>query len=101
MHDLRFSSALHPRPAPTWLAVETTLLHFAIVTWHVDPAALRAPLHPRYGPDCVDIEGVGTRALVSAVTFLDHDFRFVKCPWPRQVFGQTNYRAYVTDTETG
>ena len=101
MDDLRFSTAQHPRPKPTGLAVETTLLHFAIVTWHVDPDALRAQLDARYEPDCVDIDGVGPRALVSAVTFLDHEFRFVLCPWPKSAFGQTNYRAYVTDTKTG
>jgi uncharacterized protein YqjF (DUF2071 family) len=39
--------------------------------------------------------------LVSAVTFLDRDFRFVACPWITRSFGQTNYRAYVEDTETG
>jgi uncharacterized protein YqjF (DUF2071 family) len=39
--------------------------------------------------------------LVSAVTFLDRDFRFVACPWFTSSFGQTNYRSYVTDTATG
>ena len=29
------------------------------------------------------------------------DFRLVACPWIRRSFGQTNYRAYVHDTETG
>ena len=41
------------------------------------------------------------RALVSVVTFLDRDFRFIACPWITRSFGQTNYRAYVQDTETG
>jgi hypothetical protein len=35
------------------------------------------------------------------VSFLDRDFRFVAAPWVRLSFGQTNYRAYVQDTETG
>ena len=83
------------------MAVETTLLHFAIVTFSVDPERLRSHLHPRFEPDCiVDADG-GSRALVSAVTFLDRDFRFVAVPWVRGHFGQTNYRAYVRDRQTG
>jgi hypothetical protein len=39
--------------------------------------------------------------LVSVVTFLDHDFKFVACPYLKRSFGQTNYRAYVQDTENG
>jgi uncharacterized protein YqjF (DUF2071 family) len=40
-------------------------------------------------------------ALISVVTFFDRDFRFAGLPWVRASFGQTNYRAYVTDRETG
>jgi hypothetical protein len=100
LEDLCFAPSLLERPAPRGLAAETTLLHFAIVTWLVDPAALRRHLHPRFEPDCIRMAD-GQRALVSAVTFLDKDFRFVALPWIRSSFGQTNYRAYVTDTVTG
>ncbi len=89
------------RPKPGGLAVETTLEHFSILSFHVDPAALGRHLHPRYEPDVVHLEDYGPRALLSVVTFLDRDFRLVRCPWPRFHFGQTNYRAYVTDRETG
>lgn len=83
------------------MAVETTLLHFAIVTFTIDPERLQPHLHARFEPDCiVDADGV-SRALVSAVTFLDRDFRFVAMPWVRGRFGQTNYRAYVRDRQTG
>jgi transposase InsO family protein len=41
------------------------------------------------------------KALVSVVPFLDQDFHFVRCPWPKSRFGQTNYRAYVIDGKTG
>ncbi len=99
--DLRFTPGLLTRPAPRGMAVETTLLHFAIVTFTVDPEQLRSHLHPRFEPDrIIDADGV-SRALVSAVTFLDRDFRFVALPWLRGRFGQTNYRAYVTDRQTG
>jgi hypothetical protein len=101
IESLRFTPGLLTRPAPRGLAVETTLQHFAIVTYWVDPAALRKHLHPRFEPVALTADGKGPRAIVSVVTFLDRDFRFVACPWPTWSFGQTNYRAYVHDTETG
>jgi hypothetical protein len=101
IESLRFTPSLLARPVPGVLAVETTLQHFAIVTYWVDPHALRSHLHPRFEPVCLTVDGTSFRSLVSVVTFLDRDFRFVACPWPTWSFGQTNYRAYVIDTETG
>ena len=101
IESLRFTPNLLTRPVPSGLAVETTLQHFAIVTYWVDSSALRTHLHPRFEPVCLSIDGQPSRSLVSVVTFLDRDFRFVACPWPTWSFGQTNYRAYVLDTETG
>ena len=101
LENLQFTPTLLTRPAPSGLAAETTLEHFAIVTYWVDPACLRKHLHPRFEPDCVISDGAAPRALVSVVTFVDRDFRFVACPRPSARFGQTNYRAYVTDTATG
>jgi uncharacterized protein YqjF (DUF2071 family) len=99
--DLRFTPSLLRRPIPHGLAVETTLHHMVSVTYAVDPEKLRRHLHRRFEPDCISLDGRGPTALVSVVTFLDRDFRFVACPWPTSTFGQTNYRAYVTDSETG
>src|SRR5258708_5872228 len=101
IEDLRFTTQLLSKPLPRGMAVETTLQHFAIVTYWVDPDQLRKHLHPRFEPDCVQVNGGPSRALVSVVTFLDKDFRFVACPWFKGSFGQTNYRAYVNDTHTG
>lgn len=101
IEDLRFTKGLLSRPVPRGLAAETTLQHFAIVTYWVDPSNLRKHLHPRFEPACLGGNGVPRRALVSVVTFLDRDFRFIACPWITRSFGQTNYRAYVQDTETG
>jgi Uncharacterized conserved protein (COG2071) len=101
IESLRFSPDLLTKPAPRALTVETTLQHFAIVTYWVEPAALRKHLHPRFEPVRLPVDGKASRSLVSVVTFLDRDFRFVACPWPKWSFGQTNYRAYVDDTETG
>src|SRR4051812_36351436 len=102
LENLRFTPDLLEKPTPTGLAVETTLQHFAIVTYWVDPSTLRKHLHPRFESVSLTPDGTTTpRALISVVTFLDKDFRFVACPWFTRTFGQTNYRAYVTDTETG
>jgi uncharacterized protein YqjF (DUF2071 family) len=101
VEDLRFTPSLLAKPVPRGLAVETTLRHFAIVSYWVDPSVLRKHLHPRFEPVCLAAGGHPRRALVSVVTFLDRDFRFVACPWPKRSFGQTNYRAYVQDTQTG
>lgn len=101
LDHLRFTPAALSKPPPRGLVAETTLLHFVIVTYLVDPSVLRTHLHPRFEPDCIGAEGAASRALVSVVTFLDRDFRFVVCPWLTSSFGQTNYRSYVTDTVTG
>ena len=71
------------------------------MTVAVDPAALRPYVHPRFDLECVRDASGETRALVSVVPFEDQDFAFVRLPWARWSFGQTNYRAYVIDGETG
>ena len=72
-----------------------------MATWAVDPDKL-APHYDRerFELDLVDLPA-GKRALVSAVTFLDADFRFVCAPFAPMVFGQTNYRFYVRSRATG
>ena len=99
--DVRSKPSMLAKPPPTGLAAETTLHHFAIVTYLVEPDTLSRHLHGRFQPDCITTQAGARQAVVSVVTFLDRDFRFVACPWPRYTFGQTNYRAYVLDTETG
>ncbi len=65
-----------------------------------NPEHLKANyIHPRFVPQTIEING-SERALISVVPFLDVDFRFTAFPWPQFSFGQTNYRAYVIDTET-
>jgi hypothetical protein len=101
IEDLRFTPHLMAKPVPQGLAVETTLQHFVIVTYWVHPSDLRKHVHPRFEPVCLAAGGRSRQALVSVVTFLDRDFRFVAFPYFKGSFGQTNYRAYVEDTETG
>jgi uncharacterized protein YqjF (DUF2071 family) len=98
---LRYTQALLTKPTPLGLAAETSLQHFAIVTYWVDLLELRKHLHPRFEPVCLAANDRSSRALVSVVTFLDRDFRFAIFPWFKRSFGQTNYRAYVRDTQTG
>ena len=99
--DLQFTPGLLTKPFPRGLAVETTLQHFAIVTYWVDESSLRQLIHSRFEPVCLAVNGRSPRALVSVVTFLDRDFRFAAFPYVKRSFGQTNYRAYVQDTQTG
>lgn len=101
IEHLRFTPKLLSKPPHGGWTVETTLLHFAIVTYWVNPSDLRRHLHPRFEPVRLAVHGESDRALISVVTFLDQDFRFVAFPWLKGTFGQTNYRAYVLDTQTG
>lgn len=94
-------SSLPLRTPTSGIDVVTTLAHFAIVTYAVEPAALRKHVHERFELDCITRSDGTRQALISVVPFLDLDFRLAAVPWPKWRFGQTNYRAYVTDSETG
>jgi hypothetical protein len=97
---LTFTSEMLRRPAVRGLDAVTMLKHFAIITYAVEPEVVRPFLHPRFVPDCVVLAS-GTKALLSVVPFEDQDFRLAARPSPRWRFGQTNYRIYVRDTESG
>ncbi len=101
MSEQAFTADMLTKKRPSGIDAETTLAHFAIVTYCVDPGLLRPHLHERFEPDCISLEDGAQKALISVVPFYDQDFRFSRCPWPALSFGQTNYRAYVTDRETG
>lgn len=97
---LAFTGDLLCRQPPRGIDVDTTLAHFAIITCLVDPELVRPQIHPRFHLDLIEHEG-REWALLSVVPFVDQDFRFVNVPWLKWRFGQTNYRVYVTDSETG
>ncbi len=65
------------------------------MTYDIDPDALSALLPPWIEPDVVALADGRRRALVSAVSFRDVDFRFRLAPFVRLGMLQTNYRAYV------
>jgi hypothetical protein len=87
-----------PRAKPR--DVITTLRHFAIVTYAIPPERLAGLVDDRFALDTVEIDG-RTRALISVVPFEDEDFRWAASDGPRWRFGQTNYRIYVRDRQTG
>lgn len=96
----RFAEVLSNRPKPAGLDIVTKLCHFSIISYAVDPAALRRFIPERFSIDTVEIDGV-ERALLSVVPFEDVDFTSAVLPFPKFRFGQTNYRAYITDQRTG
>jgi hypothetical protein len=98
---LRFRDLVSARPALRWRDALATLRHFAIVSYAVDPSRVRPHVHPRFEIDAFVESSQGPRALVSMVPFEDQDFHVIGLPWLKFRFGQTNYRTYVIDRETG
>ena len=101
MRPRQFTPKMLTRKRPSPQDAITTLAHFAIITYMVEPAALRQHIPERFALDCIPAADGSEQALISVVPFVDVDFRFVGLPWPQWRFGQTNYRAYVTDRESG
>ncbi|MCW5732905.1 MAG: DUF2071 domain-containing protein [Enhydrobacter sp.] len=97
---LRFAEYERPRPRPSGIDVVSTLRHFAICTYAMDPARLRPWVDERF--ELLTIQAGGQpRALLSIVPFCELDFRLAAYPSPQFRFNQTNYRVYVTDRQTG
>ena len=84
-----------------WHDIRAPLLHFVMVSYAVKPERLAAhvPLD-RFDLELIETRD-GPRALVSAVAFVDSGFHFAFAPFAQFDFGQTNYRLYVRDRETG
>lgn len=82
-----------PRHRP-WHSA-TALDRFAIVTWAVEPERLAAILPAGFSPERFELDDGTQASLVSAVSFLDRDFRFRGAPFVRLSCGQVNHRAYV------
>ena len=101
MYPRLFTPEMLTETPPAGWDVRTRLAHFAIITYWVEPDSLRPHIPDRFALDCVPGPDGLPRALISVVPFIDEDFHFVRFPWLKWRFGQTNYRAYVTDTKTG
>lgn len=97
---LKFNDYLHPRPTPKGLDVLCKLQHFALITYAVDPIRFKHLIPPRFQLDTIEYQGK-TVALMSVVPFIDIDFTSAVYPFPKFTMGQTNYRVYVIDQNTG
>lgn len=97
---LRFDDCLSERPAPTGVDVLCKLQHFAIITYAVDPGRFKGLIPERFQLDTVWLGGE-QKALMSVVPFIDVDFTSAVFPFPKFTMGQTNYRIYIIDSQTG
>jgi uncharacterized protein YqjF (DUF2071 family) len=87
---LLMSESPSDRPALRWTNAQTVLECFGMFTYAVEPARLARCL-----PDGIVVDERAGTGLVSAVPFLDRDFRFRALPFAKVSCGQVNYRAYV------
>lgn len=85
---------------PRGVDVLCKLKHFAIISYTVDPRRLSPIIPKRFELDTVQIHGE-ERALLSVVPFIDVDFTSAVYPFPKFRMGQTNYRVYIIDRQTG
>lgn len=99
--SLRFCDLNSHRPPLRRRDAVATLAHFAIICYAVDPIRVRQHVHPRYEIDTFVDSPNGPQTLVSMVPFQDQDFHFAVASRLKFRFGQTNYRTYVIDRETG
>ncbi len=88
------------RTKPKGIDVLCSLKHFAIITYAVPSERFQGIFPERFQLDTVEIEGQ-QMGLISVVPFIDVDFTSAVFPFPKFTMGQTNYRIYIIDTETG
>ncbi|AJQ95070.1 DUF2071 domain-containing protein [Gynuella sunshinyii] len=88
------------RPQPKGIDVLCRLKNFAIITYAVPADRFKGLFPERFKLDVVDIDGQ-EMGLISVVPFIDVDFTSAVFPFPKFTMGQTNYRIYIIDTQTG
>lgn len=88
------------RPQPRGIDVLCGLKHFAIITYAVPAERFQGVFPERFQLDTVEVNGK-EMGLISVVPFVDVDFTSAVFPFPKFTMGQTNYRIYIIDTETG
>ena len=92
----RLAERLARRPEGL-VRAETLLRSFALITYRIEAQALASVIaDSRFAP-----EAIGGGTLVSAVHFIESDFRVPGLPLGRWRFLQTDYRGYVRDRRTG
>ncbi len=100
MRKLRFSDVARPRPTPSSIDLLVTLKHFALITYAVFPARLKGLIPERFALNTVSING-SEQALISVMPFLDGNLTSAVRPFPCTKVGQTDYRTYIIDKDTG
>ena len=88
------------RPKPSGIDVLCSLEHFAIITYAVPAKRFEGIFPERFQLDTIEINGQEL-GLISVVPFIDVDFTSAVFPFPKFTMGQTNYRIYIIDKETG
>ena len=88
------------RPRPKGIDVLWGLQHFAIITYAVPADRFQGIFPERFRLDTVEVDSQ-EMGLISVVPFIDVDFTSAVFPFPKFTMGQTNYRIYIIDTETG
>ncbi len=88
------------RPKPRGIDVLCGLKHFAIITYAVPAERFQGIFPDRFQLDTIEVNGQRL-GLISVVPFIDVDFTSAVFPFPKFTMGQTNYRIYIIDTETG
>lgn len=97
----RLNDRLQAPPVRT-LNVDSVLTHFALITYAL-PKERLLPFIPQERFEIPEFLINGKpMALMSAVPFLDDDFRFpYLLPFQKFTFAQTNFRVYVIDKQSG
>lgn len=96
----KFQDYLIKRPSPRGIDVLCGLKHFAIITYAVPAERFEGIFPERFKLDTVVLNGQ-EMGLISVVPFVDVDFTSAVFPFPKFTMGQTNYRIYIIDRETG
>lgn len=96
----KLNDYLIDRPKPKGIDVLCGLKHFAIITYAVPAGRFEGIFPERFQLDTVEVNGQ-EMGLISVVPFIDVDFTSAVFPFPKFTMGQTNYRIYIIDTETG
>ena len=88
------------RPKPQGIDVLCDLKHFAIITYAVPVDRFQGLFPERFQLDSVEVSGQ-EMGLISVVPLINVDFTLAAFPFPKFTMGQTDYRIYIVDTETG
>lgn len=96
----KFENYLIDRPKPKGMDVLCGLKHFAIITYAVPANRFKGIFPDRFKLDTIEIDGQ-KMGLISVVPFIDVDFTSAVFPFLKFTMGQTNYRIYIIDKNTG